>query len=125
MKTLKIGIMGGGGMGNVHFANWAEVEGAQVVALCENSPKGAETAQKWGVSLYSSITEMVNAGVDVVDICTPTFLHHDMVMESLSLGVDTICEKPIALNYADAKEMLDTAKAKGCHLYIAQVRLFT
>ena len=125
MKTLKIGIVGGGGMGNVHFANWAEVEGAQVVALCENSPKGAETAEKWGVSLYSSITEMVNAGVDVVDICTPTFLHHDMVMESLSLGVDTICEKPIALNYADAKEMLDTAREKGCHLYIAQVLQFT
>ena len=48
-----------------------------------------------------------------------------MVMESLNLGMDTICEKPIALHYADAKEMLDTAQAKGCHLYIAQVLQFT
>ena len=111
MKTLRIGIVGGGGMGRVHYANWAEVEGAQVVALCENSPNGPATAAEWGVPLYTSITDMVNAGLDVVDICTPTFLHHDMVMESLNLGVDTICEKPIALNYADAKEMLDTAKA--------------
>ena len=109
MKTLKIGIVGGGGMGKVHFANWAQVEGAQVVALCETSPNGSDKAKDWGVPLYTSITDMIHADVDVVDICTPTFLHHDMVMESLSLGVDTICEKPIALNYADAKEMLDTA----------------
>lgn len=125
MKTLKIGIVGGGGMGKVHYANWAAINGAEVVALCESAPNGPETAKSWGVPLYTSITEMVNAGVDVVDICTPTFLHHDMVMESLNLGVDTICEKPIALNYADAKEMLDTAEAKGCNLYIAQVLQFT
>ena len=125
MKTLKIGIVGGGGMGKVHFANWKAIEGAEVVALCESAPTGPATAAEWGVPLFTSITDMVNAGLDVVDICTPTFLHHDMAMEALNLGVDTICEKPIALNYADAKEMLDTAEAKGCRLYIAQVLQFT
>ena len=125
MKTLKIGIVGGGGMGKVHFANWKAIEGAEVVALCESAPNGPATAAEWGVPLFTSITDMVNAGLDVVDICTPTFLHHDMAMEALNLGVDTICEKPIALNYADAKEMLDTADAKGCRLYIAQVLQYT
>ena len=125
MKTLKIGIVGGGGMGKVHFANWKAIEGAEVVALCESAPTGPATAAEWGVPLFTSITDMVKAGLDVVDICTPTFLHHDMAMEALNLGVDTICEKPIALNYADAKEMLDTAEAKGCRLYIAQVLQFT
>ena len=125
MKTLKIGIVGGGGMGKVHYANWKAIEGAEVVALCESAPTGPATAAEWGVPLFTSITDMVNAGLDVVDICTPTFLHHDMAMEALNLGVDTICEKPIALNYADAKEMLDTADAKGCRLYIAQVLQYT
>ena len=125
MKTLKIGIVGGGGMGKVHFANWKAIEGAEVVALCESAPNGPATAAEWGVPLFTSITDMVKAGLDVVDICTPTFLHHDMAMEALNLGVDTICEKPIALNYADAKEMLDTAEAKGCRLYIAQVLQYT
>ena len=125
MKTLKIGIVGGGGMGKVHFANWKAIEGAEVVALCESAPNGPATAAEWGVPLFTSIIDMVNAGLDVVDICTPTFLHHDMAMEALNLGVDTICEKPIALNYADAKEMLDTADAKGCRLYIAQVLQYT
>ena len=125
MKTLRIGIVGGGGMGRVHYANWKAIDGAEVVALCDNAPHAPETAKEWNVPLYDSITEMVNAGLDVVDICTPTFLHHDMVLESLNLGVDTICEKPIALNYQDAREMLDAAQAHGCHLYIAQVLQFT
>ena len=124
MKTLKIGIVGGGGMGRVHWANWKEVPGAEVVALCDNAPHAPETAGEWGVPLYDSITAMAEF-VDVVDICTPTFLHRDMVLESLNLGKETICEKPIALSYGDAKLMLDTAGEKGCHLYIAQVLQFT
>ena len=126
MKQLKIGIVGGGGMGRVHYANWQAVEGASVAALCDTAPSAPDTAAQWGVPLFPSITRMVEeCELDVVDICTPTFLHHDMVMESLKLGMDTICEKPIALHYADAKEMLDTAEAKGCRLYVAQVMQFT
>jgi len=93
MKTLKIGIVGGGGMGRVHYANWKAVKGAEVVALCGNS----KTAQEWGVSAYGSIGEMAPY-VDVVDVCTPTFLHHDQVIEALKLGKDVVCEKPIALS---------------------------
>ena len=95
MKNLRIGIVGGGGMGRVHFANWQVVENASVVALCDTAPSAADTAAQWGVPLYRSITQMVQeCDLDAVDICTPTFLHHDMVMESLNLGMDTICEKP-------------------------------
>jgi predicted dehydrogenase len=96
MKTLRIGIVGGGGMGKVHYANWKAIDGIEIVALCDNAPAAPATAAEWGVPLFTSITDMVTAtGVDVVDICTPTFLHHDMVMESLKLGVDTICEGEI------------------------------
>jgi len=122
MKTLKIGIVGGGGMGRVHYANWKAVEGAEVVALCGN----AATAAQWGVPAYKTIAEMVKGSqVDVVDVCTPTFLHHDQVIEALEQNVDVVCEKPIALSYADAKEMLDTADRCGKHLYVAQVLQYT
>lgn len=125
METLKIGLVGTGGMGRVHYANWNAVEGAEVIAVCGSSDGAKKAAQEWGVPCYATIAEMVSSGINVVDICTPTYLHHDFVMESLSFGVDTICEKPIALNYADAKEMLDAAESHNCHLYIAQVLQFT
>ena len=56
MKNLRIGIVGGGGMGRVHFANWQVVENASVVALCDTAPSAADTAAQWGVPLYRSIT---------------------------------------------------------------------
>jgi len=122
MKTLKIGIVGGGGMGRVHYANWKAVEGTEVVALCGN----AAAAEEWGVPAYKSIADMISGTeIDVVDVCTPTFMHHDQVIEALKLGKDVICEKPIALSYTDAREMLDTADACGKNLYIAQVLQFT
>lgn len=75
---------------------------------------------------YESITDLVEAGgVDVVDICTPTFLHRDNVMESLSLGKTTIVEKPCALTRADAEAMFALAGEKGVNLYVAQVLQFT
>lgn len=126
MKTMKIGIVGAGGMGNVHYANYREIPDCRVTAVCDAAPRAKDVAAQWGVPLYTTITEMVKSeDIDLVDICTPTFLHHDMVMEALSLGKNVICEKPIALSLSDAREMLDTAKKQGCRLYIAQVLQFT
>lgn len=126
MKTMNIGLVGVGGMGSVHYANYKEIEGCRVAAVCGSSKRAKETAEKWGIPCYPTIREMVeNCDIDIVDICTPTYLHHDMVMESLDCGKDTICEKPIALSLKDAKEMLDKAEQQGCMLYIAQVLQFT
>lgn len=123
MSNLRIGLVGSGGMGKVHYANWKEVEGARVVALCS----GSATPSQWdGLPVYPTLSQMAAAEqLDAVDICVPTYLHHDFVMEALELGLHVICEKPIALSYAQAKEMLDKAEAVGKHLYIAQVLQFT
>ena len=127
MATMvKIGLAGTGGMGQVHYANYQKIADCQVVAICDVTDKAKELSKEWGVPLYGTITEMVQAqDIDIVDICTPTFLHYPMVMESLRLGKDTICEKPIALHYKQAREMLDEAQKQGCHLYVAHVLQFT
>ena len=84
---INIGIVGAGGMGTVHHSNYRHLDGCAVVGVVAPSPAGRERAAQWGVPCYESITDLVDAGgVDVVDICTPTFLHRDNVMESLSLG---------------------------------------
>ena len=107
---INIGIVGAGGMGTVHHSNYRHLDGCAVVGVVDPSPAGRERAAQWGVPCYESITDMVEAGgVDVVDICTPTFLHRDNVMESLSLGKTTIVEKPCALTRADAEAMFALA----------------
>lgn len=123
---VRIGIVGAGGMGTVHHSNYAHVDGCQVVAVVGKSEQEQERAKEWGLPLYDSISEMVeNESIDLVDICTPTFLHKQLVMESLGLGKHTITEKPAALHKHDAEEMFDLAVQKGVQLYVAQVMQFT
>lgn len=123
---INIGIVGAGGMGTVHHSNYLHLDGCAVTGVVDPSPAGRERAAQWGVPCYESITDLVDAGgVDVVDICTPTFLHRDNVMESLSLGKTTIVEKPCALTRADAEAMFALAEEKGVNLYVAQVLQFT
>ena len=114
---INIGIVGAGGMGTVHHSNYLHLDGCAVTGVVDPSPAGRERAAQWGVPCYESITDLVEAGgVDVVDICTPTFLHRDNVMESLSLGKTTIVEKPCALTRADAEAMFALAEEKGVNL---------
>lgn len=123
MKALRIGLVGTGGMGKVHYANWKEVAGAEIVALCSRSAR----PEQWdGLPVYPTLQEMAEKEqLDAVDICLPTCLHHDTAVAALKLGLHVICEKPIALSRAQAEDMLDTARETGKHLYIAQVLQFT
>lgn len=126
MKTINIGIVGPGGMGQVHRANYSQITGCRVKAVTGTSNRSRDTALDWGVPCYPDIRSMVeNTDIDIVDICTPTYLHHDMAIEALECGKDCICEKPAALNARDTKEMFETAQAKGHLLLIAQVLKFT
>ncbi len=126
MKRIRVAIVGTGGMGKVHYANYQYLPEYEVAAVCDKAPASVHLAEEWGIPHFSGISEMLNAvDIDLVDICTPTFLHHDMVMESLSHGKNTITEKPIALSLKDAREMLDEAEKKGCLLFVAQVLQFT
>jgi UDP-N-acetylglucosamine 3-dehydrogenase len=123
---VRIGIVGAGGMGTVHHSNYAHIEGCQVVAVAGKSAQDQERAKEWELPMYDTISEMVrNESIDLVDVCTPTFLHKQHVMESLGLGKYTITEKPIALHKKDAEAMFDLASQRGVQLYVAQVMQFT
>ena len=123
---LRIGIVGTGGMGTVHHSNYKYIDHCMVVAVVGKSNEDKGKAKEWKLPIYNSISEMIeNEEIDIVDICTPTFLHKAHVMESIAHGKPTIVEKPLALSYKDAKEIFDYAESKGVLLFVAQVLQFT
>lgn len=123
---IKIGVVGAGGMGTVHMSNYAHIDGCQVTAVCDPSEAAAAKAAEIGATHYTSLTHMLaEAKPDVVDVCTPTFLHKQQVMEALEAGCHVIVEKPVALAVADAQAMFDKAREKGVQLFVAQVLRFT
>jgi predicted dehydrogenase len=123
---IRIAIVGTGGMGTVHYNNYTHIEGCQVAALVGITPQSRECSEQWGVPLYADIRSMArDVQVDVVDVCSPTFLHKEHVLEALSLGMHAITEKPVALHKSDAEEMFDLAEKQGKLLFVAQVLQFT
>lgn len=123
---IQIGIVGLGGMGTVHHSNYQYIKGCKVVAAVGQGEQDLARARHWGVPLYSTVDEMCGAqALDVVDICTPTFLHKQLALPALYLGKHVICEKPAALRRADAEEMFCAARQNGVQLYVAQVLQFT
>lgn len=117
---IRIGIVGTGGMGTVHYTNYQYIEGCEVAAVCGNEEK----ARSWGLPCYSDISVMAEKErLDVIDICTPTFLHYKQVKEALGL-CHVICEKPLTLTSREAGELFEEARSRGRHLFVAQVLRF-
>jgi predicted dehydrogenase len=122
---LKIGLVGLGGIGQVHLATYQHLEDCTVTAVCDPSQAGQKRAQERGIPCYETLEALLNAGtVDVVDVCVPSFLHRDCVMEALSRGIPVICEKPLALNGAHVREMYALAEQKGAPLFVGHVLQF-
>jgi predicted dehydrogenase len=122
---LTVGLAGFGGIGRVPFSNYGHIADSKVIAVCEPSPEGRKAAEEKGVPCYDSLKAMIaQAKPDVVDVCTPTFLHHGMVMEALGNGINVICEKPLALSSKDAREMYALAEKQGVQLLVGHVLQF-
>lgn len=123
---MKILLAGLGGMGVCHYMNDLHIEDANVVAVVGCTDSDRARAAEWQLPIYDTVTAACAAQeIDLVDVCTPTYLHKPLVLEALKCRKHVIVEKPIALSYADAAEMYAAADEAGVQLYVAQVLQFT
>ena len=114
MDTVRIGIIGIGGIANAsHIPAYLQNDHAQVVALCDIDVKRAETARKKffrKAAVYSDYMELLaDENVDAVDICTPNFLHAEIAIEAFRAGKHVLCEKPDAVSVEAAEQMYAAA----------------
>lgn len=122
---VKIGIVGLGGMATVHYSNYKYIEECEVAAVVGSTAKDSEKAREWKVPEYHSISEMLSEQeIDVVDICTPTFLHDTFIKEALLYHKNVIVEKPMVLLSGQAEELFRMAESVRKHIYVGQVTRF-
>jgi predicted dehydrogenase len=89
---------------------------AEVVAVCgRDYQRLKEFAEHWNVpNTYTDWRAMLDSGrLEAVIIATPNDTHYPITMSALDYGLHILCEKPLSLTYAQAKEMADSADAKG------------
>ena len=119
-RMFNIGIVGLG-MGTSHINSFREHPAANVAALADiNNELLQERGREYGITaLYGSLSEMLKQEeLDIVCIAVPNKFHKPLTIEALQAGCHVICEKPMALNVAEANEMLAVANATGKRLMI-------
>ena len=137
---VNIGIVGMGFMGTTHYQAAKGVNGGRVAAIVTRDPKkktgdwsnvkgnlgtGGGREDLSGVKVYDTLDELLRDDtIDLVDICLPTKLHPDAVLQALAAGKHVLVEKPIALRLEDAQAMIDAADRAGKKLMVGHVLRF-
>ncbi len=111
---VRFAVVGCGHIGKRHAEMIVRNPAAELVALCDVLPPEKVGVEKYGVPCFSSLEEMLVAGIpiDVVNICTPNGLHATMALQVLEAGYHVVIEKPMALNQTDAESVLLAAERK-------------
>ncbi len=120
---MKVGIIGAGFMGTTHAAGWAETPAEIVGFSAETQHEAGTLAKRYNSKVYRSLDAML-PGVDVLDICSPTHLHHEMALKAAAAGKHVICEKPLARTTGQAQEILSACRKAGVQLLVAHVVRF-
>ena len=137
---VRIGIVGIGFMGMIHYYGIRKVSGAEVVAICTRDPKKLDGdwtsiqgnfGPRGGIEdlshlrKYNRIEDLLaDPGVDLIDICLPVQLHKSVSIAALNAGKHVLVEKPISIRLDDAAEMVEIGKASGKHFMVAHVLPF-
>lgn len=127
MKEVRIGIIGQGIIAQEHLKQYAGIEGAKVVAVCDvDQDKLKASAQAHGVEhYYTDFRELLKRDdLDAVDVCLHNNLHAPISCEVLASGKHCYCEKPMAGSYRDAEAMLAAARHYGKMLHIQLAFLY-
>jgi len=137
---VRIGIVGIGFMGRIHYLAAQRLSGGQVTAVCSRDP--AKLAGDWhatrgnfgpepgqvdltGIKRYAALANMLDdPDIDLIDVCTVTDQHAPIAIAALEAGKHVLVEKAIALSPEQADSMVAAAKKAGQLLMVAHVLPF-
>jgi scyllo-inositol 2-dehydrogenase (NADP+) len=125
---LKVGVIGSGWVANNrHIPSFRRDSRVKLIGVASSSLKSAEeTARKFGIPhFYDNADELLKQPLDIVDICTPPFVHREMVIKAAEANCHIFVEKPFSLNSEEAEEMIRIARRNNVKLCVSHNFLFS
>ena len=120
--SLKIAFSGTGHISQVHARAAQSIDGVELAAIVNHQPESmASYAAQFGIARqYATVEDLLRAGgVDALIVSTPNYLHGPQSIAALEAGVHVMVEKPMALNSAEAEQMLRASESSGAKLMVA------
>lgn len=132
MKDIILGLVGVGRIGVMHANNIAALNGVlnpeginirlRLTDVAEDHARSI--AAGLGAEFVPSVKTLIDSGVDGLVIATGTATHPELIKAGVDAGIPVFCEKPVALNVADALPVLDYIRAKNGVVQIGHQRRF-
>jgi predicted dehydrogenase len=124
VKTVKLAVIGCGHLGRIHARLLENVEGAKLIAVAdpvaESRRLAAAESKVPAVADYRDLIGQIDAAI----VAAPASLHHAIGMGLLRHGVHVLMEKPLALDVAQAEELVWAANWHGAVLQVGHIEQF-
>ncbi len=115
-RMVNVAVVGTGGMAHHQAESFQKISGCRLVAACDlDETRVAAFGKTFGIeATYTDMDRLLaDVDCDAVTIVAPDAAHYPLTMKAIAAGKHVLCEKPLALNGRDAREMSDAAKAAG------------
>jgi predicted dehydrogenase len=124
MKTLRIGVVGVGSLGQHHARILAGLPGVELAGVVDADPQRArEIAAKHGCPAFPDIAGL-KSRIDAATVATPTKFHGESALPLLAAGIPCLVEKPLAANVPEARLIVQAAKQAGTILQVGHIERF-
>lgn len=120
---FRFAIVGYGNIGRRHAEHILRHNEASLTLICDNNPAqyAALLAKRPDIIFCENFSAVLqNENIDIVNICTPNYLHAEMSIAALRAGKHVVCEKPMALSSLDCDAMNEAAVLSGKKLFVVK-----
>lgn len=120
-QPWRIAVVGTGFFSQFHLEGWGGLPSVEVVGVCDlDTDKARTLAQRFGVTrVFGDLpTMLAETSPDLVDIITPPAAQAALLAQLYGRGLPVICQKPLGMTYAQAKEFTHTAQQHGMDLIV-------
>lgn len=124
-RILRAGVVGFGYLGYHHARIYHSLDDVELVGIVDTAEEQRNKAiNEFNVAVFDNVTDLIQTGLDLVSIATPTSTHKSVTLPFLDAGIHVLVEKPIAENVEDAELMVQKAREKRCILQVGHVERF-
>ncbi|MDP9202790.1 MAG: Gfo/Idh/MocA family oxidoreductase [Gemmatimonadota bacterium] len=121
-KTFRIALVGCGRISKNHFEAIDQIDGLELVAVCDVDPeRAARAGTEWKVPHFTSYARMLaESEADVVTIATPSGLHPEHGIAAAQAGKHVVMEKPMAISLTGADALVQACDKAGVQLFVVK-----
>jgi predicted dehydrogenase len=124
MSRLRMAVIGVGHLGKEHARILAGLPEVDLVGVADvNWEQAQAVGRRVGAKVFSDHQQLISQ-VDAAVIAVPTCHHHAVALDFLRQGIPLLIEKPLALNLAQADELVDTAQKRRTVLQVGHIERF-